>query len=417
MTKLEIFDDIVSIMRSDSSTCKDKPGGDVVQFRKQITDDMDDEKFLYTMCSYLATFELTGHLFFYRMEGRGSMGFEVRRYRDVLYVEDVAENSPFRIGDRIVEIEGVPVRKFAEEHAEFLYGESEERQAPHWPKLLSFFHEVTVECEDGARRHVPITLDAKWKQEEPYFCEKIREDVAYLRLMDFADEEQIQKLYRENEALLSSMPYLVIDVRRNGGGTDSAYFPLLKYCLPEGKTLDDLESQDHRMEVNYTERNVEERLKFYEEYKKQGGLPEETLGMLNAMEAEAKEHRGKGFVQSLDEFRIPVRGETVAPRHVFILTDCYCGSTGDAFVETASISPKVTVVGRPTWGILDYSNLNLLTYGSYGFGYPTSRRLDLDEGIHMMGNGVPVKVHVPWTPEHLTRDVDLEKVFELIAEL
>ena len=122
-------------------------------------------------------------------------------------------------------------------------------------------------------------------------------------------------------------------------------------------------------------------------------------------------------MRSLDDFTIPVKGAAEALEHVYILTDCYCASTGDAFVENVSISPKATVVGRPTMGILDYSNLNMITYGSYGFAYPTSRRTELDEGIRMMGCGVPVQVHVPWTPEHLTRDVDLEKVFELIADL
>lgn len=417
MTKTEIFDDVVSIMHNDSSTCKDKQGGDESHFRAQITDDMDDEKFLFVMRSYLATFGLTGHLAFYRKEGRGSMGFEVRRYQDALYVDDIAENSLLRVGDRIVEVDGISVKEFAEAHADFLYGETEERQAPHWAPLLSFFREVTVEGEDGARKHVPITLDAKWKQEEPYVCKKLRDDVAYLYLADFANEEQLQKLYQANEEVLSGTPYLVIDVRRNGGGTDTAYFPLLRYCLPEGKALEDLGLKEQGMEVNYTERNVKERLKFYSEYKEQAELPEETLAMINSMEAEAKEHCGEGFVQSLDDFTISVKGAAEAPKRVYILSDCYCGSTGDAFVENVSISPKVTVVGRPTWGVLDYSNLNMITYGSYGFAYPTSRRLSLDEGIHMMGCGVPVQVHVPWTPEHLTRDVDLEKVFELIDDL
>lgn len=417
MTKLEIFDDVVSIMQNDSSTCKDKQGGDVSYFRAQIADDMDDEKFLFVMRSYLATFGLTGHLVFYRTEGRGSMSFEVRRYQDALYVDDVAENSLLRVGDRIVEVEGIPVKEFAEAHAEFLYGETEERQAPHWTPLLSFFREVTVEGEDGARKHIPITLDAKWKQEEPYVCKKLRDDVVYLQLADFANEGQLQKLYQANEELLSGTPYLVIDVRRNSGGTDSAYFPLLKYCLPAGKSLEDVGLKEQGMEVNYTERNVKERLKFYSEYKEQTELPEETLALINSMEAEAREHCGEGFVRSLGDFTVSVKGEAAAPKHVYILADCYCGSTGDAFVENVSISPKVTVVGRPTMGILDYSNLNMITYGSYGFAYPTSRRTELDEGIHMMGHGVPVQVHVSWTPEHLTRDVDLEKVFELIDDL
>jgi len=46
--------------------------------------------------------------------------------------------------------------------------------------------------------------------------------------------------------------------------------------------------------------------------------------------------------------------------------------------------------------------------------YPTSRSLYLDKGVHMRRSGVPVDIHIPWTPEHCQRDVDLDVVMELI---
>lgn len=48
------------------------------------------------------------------------------------------------------------------------------------------------------------------------------------------------------------------------------------------------------------------------------------------------------------------------PKNIYILTDQYCGSSGDSFVKLAKQSPKVTVVGRNTMGVLDYSNVAFL---------------------------------------------------------
>ena len=102
------------------------------------------------------------------------------------------------------------------------------------------------------------------------------------------------------------------------------------------------------------------------------------------------------------------------PERVFVLADCNCGSSGDCFVQTVSPLDKVTVIGRPTMGILDYSNLAFKRYGGFCLYYPTSRRNAIDEGRAMGGNGVAVDIFVPWTPEFLQRDKDLEKVFEII---
>lgn len=67
-------------------------------------------------------------------------------------------------------------------------------------------------------------------------------------------------------------------------------------------------------------------------------------------------------------------------------------------------------------GILDYSNCAGEFYDNFVLVYPTSRSLYLDNGYHMRHLGVPVDVHVPWTPEHVKRDVDLDTVLNLIQK-
>ena len=77
---------------------------------------------------------------------------------------------------------------------------------------------------------------------------------------------------------------------------------------------------------------------------------------------------------------------------------------------------KVTVVGRPTLGILDYSNCCTVDYGDYRLMFPTSRCLSIDQGRGMTDQGVEPDIEIPWAPAHFERDVDVDKCLELIRQ-
>lgn len=412
MKKIEIFEEVVDIMMHDASTCKDIAGGDVSVYRAKITEEMSDMEFLYVMQKYLATFEIKGHINFYQTNSAINLDFKVQRYQDALYVIDVAKNSNLKVGDKIVAIDGISVKEFAKLHKEFMYGETEERQAYGWQRLLKFGKNVTVEDSENQKHTFDIGLAGEWAKKERYFCKDMGNKITYMRLADFDNEEVIQKMYAENDSLLDASEYLMIDVRGNSGGSDTAFFPLMKYCLPVGKKLTDTDLQMSGVEVNYTERNCNNRLELIAQYR-QMELPEETLAIIESMEAELVAQKGKGFVMDTQDFDIPFAGEE-GMKHVYIITDEGCASAGDAFIEMMNASERVTTVGRPTMGIQDYSNICMMELGEYTFIYPTTRLTDIDKGICQTKKGVPVKVYIPWSPEFLERDIDMEKVFELI---
>ena len=59
-------------------------------------------------------------------------------------------------------------------------------------------------------------------------------------------------------------------MRGNGGGNSFSYYPLLKYCLPNGKMLADLHLTDgsilqYGQEILYSERNCDVRIEIIEE--------------------------------------------------------------------------------------------------------------------------------------------------------
>src|SRR5699024_7484912 len=69
-----------------------------------------------------------------------------------------------------------------------------------------------------------------------------------------------------------------------------------------------------------------------------------------------QDNSGKGFVSFENGGEFEVEGSEF-PKNIIVLADVYCGSAGDIFVDIASRSAKVAVIGRPTAGLNDYSNL------------------------------------------------------------
>lgn len=407
MTKLEIFDDIVSIMSKDSATSKDKGVGNFEKYRNLIVEDMSHDKFILTVQQYLATFCVPSHLYFGSRTPVKQAGFTVRRIEDRLYVTSIEANSPLVVGDQIVELDGMTIPKVADIYNELLYGEINERQR--WNKLIHLFSKVTIKSNFGINTFAIPFVENRTKR-TPYEFKQINNSTVLLRFDDFANESSIHTLIHKHEQEIANTPNLIVDVRNNAGGSDLSYFPLLDYCFSKGDSVD-WNATD--AEINYSERNVDTRLSIFEEYLK-GNVPSEIREILEDQMNTLKNYRGKGFYKAEESgVDLNISG-TNMPKHVYILTDVECGSSGDSFVEILRNSSKVTVVGRPTGGVLDYSNLSFVFYDDYQFDYPTSRRLALDNGITMACHGVPVDVYIPFTEEEVYKDVIMEKVLDLI---
>ena len=409
MTYTEIFQEIVSIMKEDSATCKDFGAGDYQVFQSKISDDMERMEFLHVVKEYLATFGLEGHLNF-SDETLGSIGLSVMRHDDELYVTKANPDTGLVPGDRIIAVDSTSITAIAHKESRFLMEESVERQGILWPDVLAFYQKVTVLHQDNTIEDVSIIHNSKGENKAGYFFKEYQDNTIYLRLSDFVDLNAINQLYTECKNALDNCNRLIIDVRGNGGGADSAFVPLLEYCFPEGKEITDYYKSEYPIEINYSMRNCKDRIQLL---KKMFGddLPEDMAPMLNKMVADNTENMGKGFIESEDEFVDGIIGRA-DPEKVFIITDERCASSGDAFVEVMSFSPKVTVVGRPTMGITDYSNCSVVRFDDFGLIYPTSRDKRIDGGKGLAHKGVPVDKYIAWSPESIYKDVELDYCLE-----
>jgi len=225
---------------------------------------------------------------------------------------------------------------------------------------------------------------------------------------DYRDAEQLEQLIQSHHDDIISSEHLIIDVRECRGGSDSVYLPLLNYIFTPNSTLSS-EPALHYM----TDRNYNNRVASIEKFSPNSNDP-----LIKKFISEMKKNKNKGFVKfdfNDDYNQVELVGSE-KPRGVILLTDKYCSSSGDQFVIDASQSEKVTIVGRPTKGVIDYSDQVVQFYDEdgYEFRYATSKSPRVDRGEGIDGKGIQPSTMVPWSPEHLKRDVDLDTVLEMI---
>lgn len=413
MKKTDIFKDIVWIMTHDSSTVKDRKGCNPQPFLEKITDDMTEQEFLYQVRTYLASFGIIGHISFHNKKS-GPKGFLLRISEQEMFVEEANQDTGLQVGDRILSLDGMSLEQVALQHPNYFISLTPERRYREWADLLLMAEQVTV-FRDG--KEMSITVRASQQaQKAQIFWKELESDILYIRLDNFMDEEAINRLYQECLQKIAETETLIIDVRYNNGGTDSLYFPLLHLGLEEGEGYDTFDLQDDGMEILYTEGNVDRRLKDFETWLQQENISPDTVKLLEDFRNNLLQNRGKGYVRyqdDQDELFPGVKGGHY-PEQIFVLSDIYCASSGDNFVKMMKDFKKVTIIGRPTLGILDYSNCCKVDYDDYFLMFPTSRWLAIDKGKGMTDKGVLPDIEVPWTPAHFERDVDLDKCLELI---
>ena len=422
---MEIFNDVVSIVTKDYSGFIDKEGwGRPEDCRAIIQKHIDEGSMTPTIFeSVISEFLLDykdAHMYF-RLVGNShgkvlDIGFEVRRFEDKLYVTSVGNEQRLKPGDAIISIEGMSISALAEKHRNQVeyYGQGHEREV--WKPIIMKYSRCTVLDSKGKIFDLELSHYDPTPYIPQYSCESINESVVLIKLSDFSNSDAISKMIADNTDTINNAGGLIIDVRHNRGGSDSAYFKLLEYVFDREVNLKNMDNTP--MQINMTERNynlrVNEFSKMIETIEDQS-----TKDLLITFIKIMDKHKDQGLVEVnlLDLLPDTIIKGSDKPENIVVLTDVYCGSSGDAFVDIASKSKKVTIMGRPTAGVTDYSNLAVQRYdGGFVFMYPTSRNMDIDKGRGISGKGHLPHVYIPWSNEHINKDVDLDRAIEFITD-
>ncbi|WP_449354915.1 S41 family peptidase [Virgibacillus natechei] len=404
-TKEEIFSDIQKILKEDYAGYLDKRDINHPE-DYTISNDMSDREFEETIQDYLLDFH-DGHLGFTAINSElPHAGFFVRRFESDLYVTNSPQEKRLFVGDKIIQIDGKSIEELALKCYKRLEEKLPERQQ--WDSIIRRSKKVLVE-RDGDHFELSLANYEPLPYQGTHIFKQLDPITAYIKLTDFAEEAPIQRLIHDNREALEQSENLIIDVRVNLGGNDAFYFPLLHFLFDQDIPFPDLFANDEVMYTNYTNRNCRLYIQEMKEYLNQE-LDDSTKDMIKGEIDLFEQNHGKGLVEVPEDTDFMINGHA-NPAHIFVLSDYYCGSLGDTFVSNAKKSPKVTVVGRPTMGIMDYFNVVTVDYGDYEFIYGISK---MHQNYSINGQGIEPHIYIPWTPAHLKEDKDLAYVLEKI---
>ena len=235
---------------------------------------------------------------------------------------------------------------------------------------------------------------------------RLSDDTIMVRAPDFFVEnaETFAALLAEHHEEITSTPNLLIDIRGNRGGGDLTYAPLMAYLYTRP-------IYGIAPEIRATPRN----LATLQENVSSGEYGAEVQEFVANILARAAETEGEWVPMFADGFVIETYPQVhELPKRVGILTEG-AGSSGDQFVIDARFSSKVTLLGAPTAGVIDYSNMITMDApsGEFALAWPMTRSMRLPE--EPFDNvGVPVDVPYPdgvtdqvqWAQDWLERQVD-----------
>lgn len=419
-----IFKEIVQIMHNDYSGYEDKKGWDNPNYflqkikelmvSKKLTKDLFNE----IVKDYLLDFK-DQHIYFEQYNSTNielkDRGFRVRRFENKLYVTEVRGESRVKRGMFFKSLGGYSIPELAELHKRMICESSVERE--NWLPILSLYSYGELVDLNGDLSMFSMKFYEKSPYTPIYTVKSLKENLLLITITDFMDSQAILNMLKEHHQLLEITEHWIINVRTNYGGSDASFYPLLPYILPEEGI--DLSDSEEKMLFNCTEANTKRQLaeldKDIEETK-----DEQTLIFLNVFRKEWARNNGKGFVEFNFEklFPSPIIKGKKTPKNIIILTDCMCGSSGDSFIEICKQSSKVTVIGRPTKGLNDYTNLTSMKWDNeFELMYPTSRLSRIDKGQGMSGKGIEPHIYIPWSPNHLEDDIDLNFAISVLASL
>jgi C-terminal processing protease CtpA/Prc len=222
-----------------------------------------------------------------------------------------------------------------------------------------------------------IKLDAEqFALDQICHFKMIDDKTAYLRLSSFNNgSEVIDSVINKNRAKILATPHLIIDIRGNGGGTNSSYKSVLPFMYTQPYVVEQKGGY-----IVASEDNIVAEKKMFKQF----------FG--NLTDAEKKENAKdladyQLMIDSMEMFKgsrfyfadaQPTKYDSVTtnPKKVAVLMNKDCASSAEWFILEAEFSKKVTLFGQNSAGIMDNTNVrqHKLACPSYTVGAASGRR-------------------------------------------
>lgn len=217
--------------------------------------------------------------------------------------------------------------------------------------------------------HPSPTIEAKSLTPHTFYIKMASFNLTY--------KPAIDSILKANERLLNTTPYLVLDVRDNGGGGDACWEPLIPYFY----------TQPIKM-VGADILATATTIACYKKYLDDPNLSKEDRDYYRHLVAEMEKAKGQWMRKNEDQIDSSFQPKPF-PQKIIILINKWCGSATEELLLAARQSSKVMLAGENTFGNLDYSNTVQVPFSCYPYTltYATtrSRRLAINQGIDNIG--------------------------------
>ena len=368
-----------------------------------------------------------------------SLGFTTRRCGDYLYVTDSADER-LKPGMRIVAVGRNTVPFLLKDTGQDIFwGRGTDRED--WDLAMRMFDDVDVLPGDGHVERLPLRKVAPSTPDAPACAvSEPAEDVALVEVRSLADASAVHEALEAGAEVLARCNRLVLDVRRCAGEADSAsYLELLPLLVGESMPAREVMG-DVQLFTIYSKHNAERllgNLQVARTALEARDGEQDQLDMIDviAQDIQAKAQQvleAKRAVTGMAERRkvgelpetapSPFVDELVsvpehAPERVAVLVDSTTGVGAERLAQAVMGMQKVQLVGRATPGAIDYANYVSAEYPDIHarFTFPISRTAANRAGKGYAQDGLPLDVHVPFTPQECTEDVVLACAIEALA--
>jgi hypothetical protein len=172
----------------------------------------------------------------------------------------------------------------------------------------------------------------------PYAFRELDSTTNYIKLTSFERKlkPELDSFYRSIDGLIQSKPYLIIDLRDNGGGAEECYFSLLKYVYTRPLQIDNVD-------VWVSPDNIAR----YEE-----------IGASQTLINRMKKAKPFGFIPQLEgpAERWTMEG-TTNPKKVALLFNRKTASSAEGMITYAMQSDKVITMGENSGGHIGFGDV------------------------------------------------------------
>lgn len=224
-----------------------------------------------------------------------------------------------------------------------------------------------------------------------------------LRLGSFGERYRsaLETQLAAHRAELIAHPYWIIDVRNNDGGSDSTYEALLPWLMERAYV-------SHNVEWLATPANLQAQEEICLTLNDAASCMASVEPVLQAMRGAAPASYVLARGESAQQRMPPPKSEAQAPSLVAVLIGRGCASSCEEFLLTVRQSSRVKLLGSPSAGMLDYSNLrpHPLPSGQRAVFYAMSRSARLPD-MPVDQGGVQPDIFLPRAEHDGVPDAEL----------